>query len=108
MSKNTIIVVVPFLQQYHADYGDYWRFTPTCLVKLASKNGFNAKFITWNDNFSASTYVVMVAVRDGNKSVSLETHPLNKINMISKLSESGGPGYKALGILAYFIKKIIR
>ena len=28
MSKDFVILIVPFLQPMHANYGDFWRFTP--------------------------------------------------------------------------------
>ena len=43
MTKDIAIVVVPFLQEMHANYGDYWRFTP-----LAMKNLFNENDISLN------------------------------------------------------------
>jgi hypothetical protein len=37
LSNDIVIVVVPFLQEQHAEYGDYWRFTPLAVEKLFQK-----------------------------------------------------------------------
>lgn len=37
MSKDIVIVIVPFLQEQHAEYGDYWRFTPLTIKKYLKK-----------------------------------------------------------------------
>ena len=61
MSRNYVIIVVPFLQEDHTDYGDYWRFTPRCLKKHFEKNNFRLVFISANDNKHDSIYIVAVA-----------------------------------------------
>lgn len=67
MSKDVVIVVVPFLQPMHADYGDFWRFTPTCLQKLFEKNNYKVIYSSFNDPVNASVYVFCVAVRNPEK-----------------------------------------
>lgn len=64
MSKDIVITVVPFLQQMHSDYGDYWRFTPTCMQKLYEKNGYKVLYSSFNSHLDASTYVFTIAARD--------------------------------------------
>lgn len=64
MSRDAVIVVVPFLQQMHAEYGDFWRFTPTTLERMFKENGFTPIHTAFNNEFMASVYVLMVAVRD--------------------------------------------
>lgn len=63
LSKDVVIVVVPFLQEQHADYGDYWRFTPLALDKLFKKNGLTTVYINANDHADASIYVFAIASR---------------------------------------------
>ena len=41
MSKDIVIVVVPFLQEQHAEYGDYWRFTPLTLKSFEQTQGID-------------------------------------------------------------------
>ena len=61
ISRKYVIVVVPFLQEDHTDYGDYWRFTPRCLKKNFEKNNFKLVFISANDNKNDAIYIVAVA-----------------------------------------------
>lgn len=67
MSRDAVIIVVPFMQQMHAKYGDYWRFTPTCLQNMFSQQGFTPLYTSYNNHLMASTYIFMVAVRDPEK-----------------------------------------
>lgn len=34
MTRDILIVVVPFLQEMHGEYGDYWRFTPQAMKNV--------------------------------------------------------------------------
>jgi hypothetical protein len=64
MSRDAVILVVPFVQQMHADYGDFWRFTPTCLARLFEKYGLTPIYSSFNNHFMASVYIFMIAVRE--------------------------------------------
>lgn len=64
MSRDAVMIVVPFLQEMHAGYGDFWRFTPTCLQRMFEQNGFTSIYTSYNNHFMASVYVFMIAVRD--------------------------------------------
>jgi len=63
MSKDVVIVVVPFAQEQHENDGylDYWRFTPTVLRSLFEKNGFYTIYEASNNEFNSGTYILMVA-----------------------------------------------
>lgn len=63
LSRDAVILVVPFLQQMHAEYGDFWRFTPPCLGRLFEKNGLTPIYSSFNNHFMASVYIFMIAVR---------------------------------------------
>jgi hypothetical protein len=67
MSRDIVILVVPFLQPMHADYGDYWRFTPLCLQKLFEQNGLKVLYCSFNNHVNASTYVFCVASKNPEK-----------------------------------------
>lgn len=67
MSRDALIVVVPWLQPAHGDYGDYWRFSPTAIARLCFDHGLTPARITWNEHPGASVYVFAVAVRDPEK-----------------------------------------
>jgi hypothetical protein len=60
MTRDIVIVVVPFLQQMHADYGDYWRFTPTAVQRMFERAGLTAVFLDFNRERHASVYVLAV------------------------------------------------
>ena len=64
MSRDAVMVVVPFLQEMHAGYGDFWRFTPTCLQRMFQQNGYQPIYTSYNNHFMASVYIFMIAVRN--------------------------------------------
>jgi len=63
MSRDVVIVVVPWLQPYHSDYGDYWRFSPLAVSRLFIENAMIPAHIVWNRDRGASVYVLAVGVR---------------------------------------------
>ena len=67
MSKDIVIVVVPFLQEQHAEYGDYWRFTPLTLKKLFEQNSKELIYINYNDVPKQSIYILAIGSSRKNK-----------------------------------------
>jgi len=67
MSKDIVIIVLPFLQQYHSDYGDYWRFTPLAIKKMFETNGFELLYQSFNSNKRSSVYTFTIASRHPEK-----------------------------------------
>jgi hypothetical protein len=65
LSKDLVIVVVPFAQHQHETlaYGDFWRFTPTCLRRLFEENGLRAIYESENRHRNAGTYLFFVGSR---------------------------------------------
>jgi hypothetical protein len=63
MSRDAVILVLPFVQEQHGEYGDFWRFTPDCLARLFRAQGLTPLVITSNRDLVASSSVG-VAVRD--------------------------------------------
>lgn len=63
LSSDVVIVVVPWLQPLHADYGDFWRISPQALVRLFEAEGLTPLSIRWNADPAASVYVLGVASR---------------------------------------------
>ena len=61
LSEDIVILVVPFLQEQHADYGDYWRFTPMAIERLFKKNKMQLLYLNYNDEHSASIYLFAIA-----------------------------------------------
>ena len=73
MSRDAVIVVVPFSQVQHESdsYGDYWRFTPTCLRRLFKDNGMEVVFEAESPHHDASIYLLFVGSRNPERYTSL-------------------------------------
>ncbi|SHK26845.1 hypothetical protein SAMN02745216_03178 [Desulfatibacillum alkenivorans DSM 16219] len=66
LSRDIVIVVVPFLQMVHwepGSYGDYWRFTPFAMDQMLQENGFHTLYASHNDNPLHAVYLFYVASR---------------------------------------------
>lgn len=61
MSKDIVILVVPFLQQMHSNYGDYWRFSPLTLERMFEDNGMTLLYCSFNTHKLASVYLFAIA-----------------------------------------------
>lgn len=62
MTKDIVIVVVPFLQQMHfgASYKDYWRFTPYALKEMFQREGMKLLYISGNNKSRESIYLFAI------------------------------------------------
>lgn len=67
MSKDIVVIVLPFMQQYHAHYGDFWRFSPEAVKNLFAENGFELVYLNSNNHVAASVYLFAVAARNPEK-----------------------------------------
>ena len=65
LSRDVVIVVVPFAQQQHetASFGDYWRFTPSCLRQLYAENGLSVLYEGESPHADAASYLFFVGSR---------------------------------------------
>jgi len=65
MSKDVVIVVVPFAQHLHytESFGDYWRFTPMSLRELFHKNQFKVIYEVASPYSDAAVYLTFVGSR---------------------------------------------
>lgn len=65
MSRDIVIVVVPFSQVQHESTGfaDYWRLTPSCLRELFRRNGMEVVYEAESPDVDASVYLLMVGSR---------------------------------------------
>ena len=61
MTRDIVILVVPFLQQYHSSYGDYWRFSPLVIKRLFEAQGLEVVYQSFNSHAASSVYVFTVA-----------------------------------------------
>jgi len=83
LSNDIVIVVVPFLQEQHADYGDYWRFTPLAVEKLFQRNNIDMIYINYNDNKDNSIYIFAIGAKNKQKWKQIIDNSNNQINKIS-------------------------
>jgi len=67
LSSDIVIIIVPFLQQYHADYGDYWRFTPLVIKRLFEDHGFEVLYQSFNSHKMSSVYLFSIASKNPEK-----------------------------------------
>ncbi len=66
LSRDVVIVVVPFLQQMHIDpaFGDYWRFTPMALANMYKDNGFTLLHLSYNNQPQTSVYLFAIGSKN--------------------------------------------
>jgi len=70
MSKDIVILVVPFVQMVHDyswDYRDYWRFTPFALDRLLEEHDFTVLRRASSKLFQSSVYYFYVGSREPQK-----------------------------------------
>lgn len=67
MTRDAMVIVVPWLQPFHSHYGDYWRFSPLAVSRMFTDAGLTPARITWNRDRRASVYVFAVGVRNPDK-----------------------------------------
>lgn len=60
MTRDVVIIVVPWLQPYHGDYGDYWRFSPLAVQRMFEANGLSPLYVSFNEDAFASVYVFAI------------------------------------------------
>lgn len=61
LSRDVVILVVPFLQPYHGTYGDYWRFTPLALQRMFVDAGLSLLYLSFNSHRAAAVYLFAIA-----------------------------------------------
>lgn len=66
MTRDVAIVVVPFSQVQHESesFGDYWRFTPSCLRELFAENDLDVVFEAESRDRNAAVYLLFVGSRN--------------------------------------------
>lgn len=67
MSRDAVAIIVPFLQQMHGHYGDFWRFSPEAIARMFTEQGFSVANLSFNNHRRASVYVFAIAARDKEK-----------------------------------------
>lgn len=67
MSSDIVIIVLPWLQPQHADYGDYWRFSPQSTTRLFEEERFELLYLSWTQEPNAAVYIFAIASRQHGK-----------------------------------------
>ncbi|GAB1540688.1 hypothetical protein NUACC21_33570 [Scytonema sp. NUACC21] len=67
ISRDIVLLVVPFLQQMHTEYGDYWRFTPLTIKRMFEENGMSLLYLSFNGHKNASVYIFCIATKNQTK-----------------------------------------
>lgn len=67
MSKDIVILVVPFLQEFHGNYGDYWRFSHQAVERMFKENEMNIIYMNYNNRKSESVYIFAIASKNASK-----------------------------------------
>ncbi len=67
LSRDIVILVLPFLQQYHSTFGDYWRFTPLAIKRMFEDNGYALLYQSFNSHKRSSVYTFTIASRNPEK-----------------------------------------
>lgn len=63
LTRDVMIIVVPFLQPYHSEYGDFWRFTPLTVQRMYAENGLRLLTCTFNDDEQTAVYLFAIGSR---------------------------------------------
>ena len=67
MSRDVVIVVVPYIQQMHGtpeQYADFWRFTPYTMQRMYAENNLTLRYCSANGAEQTSIYLFCVGYRD--------------------------------------------
>ena len=109
MSRDIVILIVPFLQQMHGDYGDYWRFTPLTIKKMFVNNGLELLYLSFNGHKNSSVYIFSIATKKPSKwagKINYEFSCLEK----QKLLDRFAPFYigcNAIQNTGYFLGRLL-
>jgi len=64
MSRDVVMIVAPFLQQFHAHYGDFWRITPLAMKRMFEDRGLELLYQSFNSHRMSSVYLFAIASRN--------------------------------------------
>lgn len=98
MSSDVVVIVLPWLQPLHSNYGDFWRFSPQAAVRLFDEQGFQTLHLSWNEDVSASVYILAVGARDaGTWGSAFPNPPLAPTAPLFTALPPNPPGARAFG-----------
>lgn len=69
LTKDIVIVIVPFIQQQHEtdEFKDYWRPTPSAIRELFRRNGLTTIYEAFNDEKNSVNYLLFVGSKQPGK-----------------------------------------
>ena len=67
LSRDVVIVVVPFVQQMHSGYGDFWRFSPMATAQLFEEQGIDVGYLSFSSTPNSSVYVFAIGTKQPNR-----------------------------------------
>lgn len=73
ITRDMLIVVVPFVQQMHSRNGDFWRFSPEAVKRMFEGEGMVPLYISFNNHPQASVYVFAIGTKHPEKWAHLQT-----------------------------------
>lgn len=82
LSRDIVLVNVPFLHWQHEAYGDYWRFTPLTVRELFRRNGMQMLYINYNDFPGEAVHLFAIGSHAPQKWESIAQMPGNQADVI--------------------------
>ena len=69
LSRDIVIIVVPFLQSFHGEGcgGDFWRFTPMTIKNFFDENNLKLLYLNFNNHRFASVYIFAIGSKNPSK-----------------------------------------
>lgn len=86
MTKGDLIIVVPFMQHFHfqpGQYGDYFRFTPMGLRSILEDNLFDTIYEQIGPVGGSTQYMFSVSRRKGSDSMSSGSTDLGSLELLN-------------------------
>jgi len=97
MSKDVLIIVVPFKQKFHFspdNYGDYYRFSPMAMRKMFEKNGFDILYESYTPPPAIDVYLFYIGTKHKEKWQGV--FDTNLLNLVLLNKRMGMNDYKIL------------
>jgi hypothetical protein len=67
LSKDIVIIIVPFIHQMHSEKLDFWRFTPLAIKKLFEQNNYDLIYISFNHHKKSNVYIFAIGSKFSKK-----------------------------------------
>jgi len=111
MTRDVLIVVVPFLQPYHSDYGDYWRFSPLAIKRMLEERGVRPLYVSFNGHLASAVYVFAIGSRQPERWAARIAAPFGVVEPTGAGKEpfigcNALPGFG--GALRYLLRRLCR